>query len=238
MRQAIPKHLTTNRAEGLIRGEAIAQYELGSMRNFVYLVIDWEMKEALIVDPQKDLAPLEDLQANGIALKGILITHSHHDHIAGVSPLLEIDPSLPVYVHPLDEHRLKKISNSSLHLLTDGERFYLNGEKTGTGVEIETLHSPGHSAGEVCFVVRVPDGSGYLLSGDTLFIRDCGRTDLETGNNEAMFATLQKLKSLPDSYVMLPGHHYALETANLLGVEKTTSPPLLCLSVEELRTLP
>lgn len=222
----------------MIRGEAIAQYELGSMRNFVYLVIDWETKEALIVDPQKDLTPLADLKANGIALKGILITHSHHDHIAGVSPLLELDSTLPVYVHPLDQHRLKKVTSASIHSLEDGERFQINGESTGPGVEIQTLHSPGHSAGEVCFIVHVPSGEAYLLSGDTLFIRDCGRTDLETGDNEAMFATLQKLKSLPDSYVMLPGHHYALETANLLGVEKTTSPPLLCRSVEELRTLP
>jgi hypothetical protein len=53
-----------------------------------------------------------------------------------------------------------------------------------------------------------------------------------------MFETLQRLKTLPDSLVVLPGHHYSRETASLLGDEKKSSPPLLCRSAEELRNLP
>jgi glyoxylase-like metal-dependent hydrolase (beta-lactamase superfamily II) len=103
-------------------------------------------------------------------------------------------------------------------------------------IEVEAIHSPGHSAGELCYYVKT--GDGYLLSGDTLFIRDCGRTDLETGSNEELFSTLQNLKKLPDSLVLLPGHHYAPEVASRFGDEKHRSPPLLCQSVEELRNLP
>lgn len=226
----LPKHLATEEACGLIVGETIAQYELGTLRNFIYLIIDWELKEAAIVDPQKDLSLLKDLEKHGIRLTRVLLTHSHHDHIAGVSELLALSPDLFVQVHPGDQFRLKKCDPARIKPLTDGETFAVG------GVPIEVIHSPGHSIGEVCFWVK--KDSGYLLTGDTLFIGDCGRTDLETGSDEQLFATFQRLKKLPDSLVMLPGHHYAKMTANLFGAEKTSSPPLLCKTVDELRSLP
>jgi glyoxylase-like metal-dependent hydrolase (beta-lactamase superfamily II) len=201
------------------------------MRNFVYLVLDGSSKKAAVVDPQKDIAPLlADLSAHGFELESCLLTHTHHDHIAGVGPLLERYPALPIYVHREDAFRLKKFPAENFRPVEDHAIL-----KVGN-LEVEALHSPGHSAGELCYWVKT--GPGYLLSGDTLFIRDCGRTDLETGDDAAMFATLQKLKTLPDSLVLLPGHHYAREVASLFGDEKLRSPPLLCRSVEELRNLP
>lgn len=226
----LPKHLGTEEACGLIVGETIAQYELGTMRNFIYLIIDWELKEAAMVDPQSDLIPLKDLESHGIRLTRVLLTHSHHDHIAGVPELLALLPDLSVHVHPDDRFRLKKVDPTRIKPLTDGEKLIL-----GT-LEIEVIHSPGHSAGEVCYWVK--KDTGYLITGDTLFIGDCGRTDLETGSDEQLFDTLQRLKKIPDAVVMLPGHHYAKKTANLFGDEKTSSPPLLCKNVDELRSLP
>lgn len=227
----LPLHLARERAQGFTPGETIAQYELGTMRNFVYLILDFPSKRAAVVDPQKDIdTPLRDLEANGFTLEACLLTHSHHDHVAGVVPLLERHPELPIYMHAADTFRLKKIPQRNLRTVEDGATLRVG------GIEISVIHSPGHSAGEVCYHVR--SGDGYLLSGDTLFIRDCGRTDLETGSNEEMFSTLQKLKKLPDSIVLLPGHHYASETASRLGDEKRRSPPLLARSVEELENLP
>ncbi len=226
----LPQHLGTDEANGLVTGEVIAQYELGTMRNFIYLIIDWKKKEAAIVDPQRDLTPLKDLELHGIKLTKILLTHSHHDHVAGVPDLLAHCPDVSVFIHPGDLFRMKKIEPNRVRSLEDGETI-----KVGD-IDVEVLHTPGHSAGEVCFWIK--KDSGYLITGDTLFIRDCGRTDFDTGSDEQLFETLQKLKKLSDTLVMLPGHHYAKETANLFGNEKISSPPLLCKTLDELRSLP
>jgi glyoxylase-like metal-dependent hydrolase (beta-lactamase superfamily II) len=128
---------------------------------------------------------------------------------------------------------LKGIPKTNLRLVQDGETFSIG------ATALEALHSPGHSPGEICYRVSNPSHpTEYLLTGDTLFIRDCGRTDFPDSNNAHMFATLQKLKTLPDRLVVLPGHHYAMETASLLGTEKEVSPPLRCRTVEELLQLP
>ena len=144
---------------------------------------------------------------------------------------------IPVNVHPNDQGRLKKHSPETLKRcqpIRDESRL-----SVGT-LEVRALHTPGHSAGETCFVLESKGAPTrtYLFSGDTLFIRDCGRTDLESGSNEQMFESLQKLKTLPPSTVLLPGHHYAKECASTLANELESSPPLQCRSVEELKGLP
>ena len=104
------------------------------------------------------------------------------------------------------------------------------------------IHTPGHSAGELCYRLEATDLKGelrtYLFTGDTLFIRDCGRTDLETGSNAQMFESLQRLKKFPPDTVILPGHHYVRECASTLSREMETSPPLRCASIQELEALP
>lgn len=229
---SLPEHLSGTAAVGVRTNEPIAQFELGSMRNFIYLILDWATKKAAIVDPQRDIkTPLDALRVHGFTLEYCLLTHTHFDHTAGVPALLETLPNLPVVVHSLDQHRLSKLPpTTTLIAARDGGEILLG--KT----PIEILHTPGHSAGELCY--RVETGPGYLLTGDTLFIRDCGRTDLETGSNTELFRSLQKIKKLPPETVILPGHHYAPETASTLGREIETSPPLRCRSVEDLRDLP
>jgi glyoxylase-like metal-dependent hydrolase (beta-lactamase superfamily II) len=229
---ALPAHLAADSAQGPRPGEPVAQFEIGDMRNFIYLIIDWTAREAAIIDPQSDLrGPLAALESHELRLTRVLLTHTHHDHVGGVAELARRYPDIPVHLHREDRHRLAA-GGSDLRLveLADNEAVRVGAH------EVMALHTPGHSAGELCYFVagRPP----YLFTGDTVFIRDCGRTDFPSGSNEHMFASLQRIRRLPGDSVILPGHHYTRECASTLERELRESPPFQCRSVDELRALP
>jgi hydroxyacylglutathione hydrolase len=214
------------------RGALILQFEIGALRNLVYLIADPVTRKAAWVDPQRDLTlPLEALVRHGLQLESILLTHTHHDHVAGVAPLLERQPSLQVYVHPRDSFRLE----ASLPF-----RFIEDQEIIPVGsLPIRAWSMPGHSAGALSFEVQPPGGGPpLLLTGDTLFIRDCGRTDLPTGSTQQMFQSLQRYRQFPAETIILPGHHYQREWWSTLAQEWAESPPFQCRSVPELEALP
>lgn len=232
----IPPHLSGHTAQGFVDQEPVAQYELGSMKNFVYFLLDWKTKTAAIIDSQRDLdGPLDSLREAGFTLESCFLTHTHHDHIAGISHLVSQFPNLTFYFHSGDRHRLEKFlaehPKARIRETSDQDELAVG------SLKLTALHTPGHSAGELCYWLKNPSG-GYLFTGDTLFIRDCGRTDLDTGDNLAMFESLQKIKLLPKDLVILPGHHYAQECSSLLSEELKRSPPLLCQNVEDLKFLP
>ena len=236
----LPDSLAGTDPQGLVAGEPVAQYQIGDYRNFVYLILDWADRKAAIVDPQEDLSePLRALEEHGFILERVLLTHTHFDHVAGVQELIETFPKLPLHLHSLDRHRLHKMGKG----VWDACQLVENGAQLRVGqLTVEALHTPGHSVGEICYFLRaqgnLSGARAYLFSGDTLFIRDCGRTDLETGSNEEMFRSLQTLKGLSPETIVLPGHHYVKECASVMARELETSPPLRCRSVEELKALP
>lgn len=229
----IPLHLNGKKAAHEQAGEPIAQFEIGDYQNFVYLILDWNTKKAGIVDPQLDLSgPRDCLKRHSFELVSILLTHTHFDHIAGVPQLIQSYPDVPVCVHSKDSHRLNKkiLETGKLKLLNDEEWISI-GE-----LRIQAIHTPGHSAGEISYFIK--NNPPYLFTGDTVFIRDCGRTDFETGSNAEMFHSLQRIRSLPPESIILPGHHYREECASTLEKELRESPPFQCKSVEELASLP
>lgn len=245
----LPSHLSTHEAQGLKEGEPLAQYEIGDARNFNYLVIDWKSRRAALVDPHSGLSPiLKDLEAHSLTLEEVWLTHSHWDHVAGLPELAHAQPEITIRVHLEDQHRLEKwkkqFPQANLVSLHDGEILNLG----SPAVSVKVMHTPGHSAGECSYFITSLQSVGqntlqnsapyFLLTGDTLFIRDCGRTDFKDGSNEAMFESLQKISRLPPETVILPGHHYQNECASTLARELETSPPLRCRSVEELAALP
>jgi hydroxyacylglutathione hydrolase len=212
----------------------VVQFEISSAQNFVYLILDWQTHSAAWVDPQKDLSePLKLLEQYGFTLRWILLTHNHWDHVAGVAELAEKFPKVPIALHTIEARGLKTGLKQlpQLHFLNDGDQIKL-GETA-----IQVLHTPGHSAGEVCYWLKTSPES-FLLTGDTVFIRDCGRTDLPTGNALELFESLQRIKKLPPETILLPGHHYQKEVASRLATELLTSPPFLCTSFEEFERIP
>jgi glyoxylase-like metal-dependent hydrolase (beta-lactamase superfamily II) len=157
-----------------------------------------------------------------IRTMGALATHYHPDHVGGEVFGFEIEglPRLmarsPVKVHC---HRLE---GDGIRKVTDIDESDLvrhdSGDKVKVGdVEIELLHTPGHTPGSICF--RLPNA---LVAGDTLFLQGCGRVDLPGGDPDEMYTTLtQRLSTLPGDTVLFPGHAYGGESADMDTVRRT-----------------
>ncbi|MEM8766007.1 MAG: MBL fold metallo-hydrolase [Pseudomonadota bacterium] len=199
----------------------IEQIEIGPMQNFTYLVGCRSTREVVVVDPAWDINGLvKHIGERDYTLKGALVTHYHPDHcggsmgghnIEGVAQLLE-HQGLKVYVHQEEADGLKKITEISE---TDMVRVS-SGDKLSIGsVDVEFLHTPGHTPGSQCFRIKET-----LVSGDTLFINGCGRVDLPGSDSEDMYRSLRKLAELPDNTLLLPGHNYGHVPNATLGETK------------------
>ena len=188
----------------------IEQIEIGPMQNFTYVVGSRSTREVAIVDPAWDIdALLERLAERDYTLTAALVTHYHPDHIGGsfgghnIEGLSELiaRQGVKVYAHQAEADGVRKVtglSDSDLVKVSSGDRLSLG------PVEVEFLHTPGHTPGSQCFRIQ-----NTLVSGDTLFINGCGRVDLPGSDSEDMYRSLQKLKDLPDETILLPGHNYA-----------------------------
>ncbi|MBQ75062.1 MAG: MBL fold metallo-hydrolase [Gammaproteobacteria bacterium] len=187
----------------------IEQIQVGPMQNFAYIVGSRSSREVAVVDPAWDIAGLLDvINERRYELVAALVTHYHPDHcggsfgnnnVNGVAELLETNP-VRIYTNKVEAEGLKKVTGISDNDMKKVE----SGDKLKIGnIEVEFLHTPGHTPGSQCFMVKQT-----LVSGDTLFIDGCGRVDLPGSSSEDMFHSLQKLATLPDDTLLLPGHNY------------------------------
>ena len=202
-------------------GLYLKQMELGPMENFVYLVGSDKTREVFVVDPawQVDTV-LRVAKEEDLKIIGALINHYHFDHTNGIEELLNA-ADVPVYVNKKDVPYMQE-QKDVLKPMDPGAKL-----KAGD-VEIELLHTPGHTPGSQCFHAR-----GHLISGDTLFINACGRTDLPGGNAKELYTSLtQTLMKMSDATVLCPGHNYADKPTTTMGEQKTHNPYLMCDSLE------
>jgi hydroxyacylglutathione hydrolase len=184
-----------------------------SMVNFVYAIGDRTTGEAVLIDPAYAPSELVDLvSTDEMRVVGALATHYHPDHvggemggneIAGITALLEkID--VPIHVQSAEVPWVTRRTGVSEGALVAHE----SGDVVRVGnVEITLIHTPGHTPGSQCFLV-----DGRLISGDTLFLDGCGRTDLPGSDPAEMYRSLtQRLAKIPDDTILFPGHLYSPE---------------------------
>lgn len=186
---------------------------LSQLKTNCYLVKTAE-NSGVVIDPaaeaKKILAEAENM---GMTIKKILLTHGHFDHTGAVNEIQK-NVNAPVYIHATDEVLLHDSDKALAYfcpsipfeeknadvLLADGDTIEQD------GVIFTVLHTPGHTAGSVCFLVDNPDGLKIMFAGDTIFKDSIGRSDGYSGDYIVQQETLDKLKELPDDYLILSGH--------------------------------
>ena len=169
---------------------------------------------------------LKFISSNNLDLEYIINTHYHSDHTSGCHRIKNIFPSAKIITSKLDGSKL----------YFDSDIYISNGDKLIIGnIQLTFILTPGHTQGSICILVD----NEALLTGDTLFIGDCGRTDLTGGSLTQMFSTLnEKIKSLPDHLIIYPGHDYGDKPYDTLGNQKQTNKTLLAKNLEEFSKIP
>ena len=180
------------------------------MVNFAYAIGDRSTGETLLVDPAYAVNDLVDVvESDGMRVTGVLATHYHADHVGGSMMGYDIEGvttlldrcHCPIHLQRAETPWVQKTTGISE---TDVAQHDGGDIVTVGGIDVQLIHTPGHTPGSQCFLVQ-----GRLVSGDTLFLEGCGRTDLPGSNPEQMYDSLQMLSALPDDTIVYPGHMYS-----------------------------
>lgn len=206
----------------------IERVEVGQLEANCYLVTCPQERETLIVDPGAEAERiLARVRALGTRVAGIAHTHGHFDHISATEAVRAGLPErVTVWAHPADlylyDHRARALSVPygyplPAELSLPDERLADGGELRVGRVRLTVIATPGHTPGSVC--LHLP--GRWLLSGDTLFRRGIGRTDLPGGEEDAIYESiLTRLYPLPDELAVYPGHG----DATTIGEERHENP--------------
>jgi len=182
----------------------VKQFAAGSCYSYILS----SRSEALVVDPHISLHREYSayLKKNGLSLKHIVDTHTHADHFS-LAAVLKDQTGATVLMHE------KAVSEVADRRVKDGDQI-----KLGDAV-IKVIYTPGHTDDAISLY-----GSSKVFTGDVLLIGSVGRTDFQNGSPEAMFDTLQKLKSLPAETMVCPGHDYHEKKTSTIAKETENNP--------------
>jgi glyoxylase-like metal-dependent hydrolase (beta-lactamase superfamily II) len=189
---------------------------------------------AVLVDPGGETERvLATAAALGADIQAILLTHGHIDHIGGLTEAVAATGA-PVWMHPDDLWCFDRPQFGSTivpvppntTMLSDGDVLEV------AGMRFDTLHTPGHSPGHVCFWVKdAPADRPLLIGGDLIFMGSIGRTDLPYGDLRTLVTSVKdKIWVLPDETTILPGHG----GTTTIGFEKKVNPFVSLDAIEDL----
>ncbi|GAA3039429.1 MBL fold metallo-hydrolase [Actinokineospora globicatena] len=221
------------------RNLVFAQYYTACLSQASYLVGDRSSGVAAVIDPRRDIGTyLADAEAHGLRIEWVLETHVHADFLSGHLELAEATGAVIGYGSAAEV-------DFPVHRLVDRRRISLG------DVDLEVLHTPGHTPESICLVVRehaddeVPYG---VLTGDTLFLGDVGRPDLLSANGWtarelaiSLYRSTRRLLSLPDETRVFPGHgagsacgkNLSTATTGTLGEQRRTNYALAPMTERE-----
>lgn len=214
---------------GIPRGLFFRQYDLPCLSLYSYLIGDTESGRAVVVDPQRDIDEyLADAEANGLVIERVVETHFHADFLSGHLELADATGAVISYGPGA-------VTEFAMENVADGQKLSL-----GT-IELEILHTPGHTPESISVVVRPQAGTDpwAVLTGDALFIGDVGRPDLLTSVGMSadelarmLYSSLRdKLMVLPDDTLVFPAHgagsacgkHLSTAASSTIGEQRATN---------------
>jgi hydroxyacylglutathione hydrolase len=201
----------------------IEQIQIGGFEIFCYVLGDEKAGIGIVIDPGGPAGPILN-RASGKGIKQIthiVNTHSHVDHVSGNKEAQEAT-SAAIAIHELDAADLTHPNLGMLAmfgaepspppsiLLKDNDIIAFGNES------IKVIHTPGHTLGGICLYF-----DGHVITGDTLFVGGIGRTDLPGGSYETLRQSIkERLFTLPEETIVLPGHNYGVTPTSTIGREK------------------
>jgi hydroxyacylglutathione hydrolase len=207
----------------------IESHAVGPFYKNGFVVACRETREAVLIDPGDEVAALLNYAAKErLAIRHILLTHAHVDHVTGV-PLAKKRLGVPVHLHPDDEflyaRAVEQGAMFGLHVdpLPPIDAHYTPQQVIALGrLEVRPHHTPGHCPGGVCLQIGTSGEPGRdLFVGDTLFAGSIGRTDLPGGDYEILMTSIRTvLFGFGDDARVYPGHG----PNTTIGQERRTNP--------------
>jgi hydroxyacylglutathione hydrolase len=185
----------------------VMQFLVGQMANFTYILVDEETGKAALIDPSWNLEKVfYTLKKNSWKLEYIINTHSHFDHVLGNEQVSAATGAKII------QHKSSPLEKQIQ--VDDGETIKLG------KIAIRVLHTPGHSKDSICLIAN----GKLVFTGDTLFIGNCGRTDLPGSDRVEMYdSLLNKVATLDESLIVYPGHDYGPTPTSTINAEKKTN---------------
>jgi len=187
--------------------------------NFSYIIADEETREAVVVDSSYNAGEIiRILKTEKLRLKYLINTHGHSDHTAG-NEEMRFNFGVITIAHKLS-------INKPEVTVEDGDMISVG------SVKIKVIHTPGHTPDGICLLVE----GKKLLTGDTLFVSECGRTDMAGGDSAKLYNSLfDKLMKLRDDIEVYPGHDYGPRPHSTIGEERKSNYVLQPRTVEEFK---